>query len=70
MPTSHSKPSAKKTQSETPQASTKFQFEEGQPALDNFKHTMMALFRVPKSEVRDSAAHKPTTRPTTRKAHS
>ena len=66
MPTNHPKSSAKKTQGETLRAS-KFQFDEGQRALDKFKRTMTALFRVPKSEVGNSA-HKPTTRHETRKA--
>jgi hypothetical protein len=66
--TNHPRPSAKNAKGETPRES-RFQFEEGQPALDKFKRTMTALFRVPKSEVQD-AAHKPTTRLKTRKAHS
>jgi hypothetical protein len=58
--TNHPRPSAKNAEGETRRASSKFQFEEGQPALDNFKRTMTALFRVPKSEVQNSAP-KPTT---------
>lgn len=65
--TNHPKPSAKNAEGETRRES-KFQFEEGQPALDNFKRTMTALFRVAKSDVRDSA-HKPTTHRKTKKAH-
>jgi len=68
MPTNSPKPSAKNAQGETRQAS-RFQFEEGQSALDNFKRTMTALFRVPKSEVQNSP-HKPITRQQTRKARS
>jgi hypothetical protein len=59
------KPSAKNEKGEA----SKFQFEEGKPALENFTRTMQALFRVPKSKVQDTT-HKSTASPRTRKGGS
>jgi hypothetical protein len=65
--TNHPRPSAKNAEGETRQASSRFQFEEGQSALDNFTRTMKALFRVPKADV-VNRTHKPITLPKTKKS--
>lgn len=49
MATHHSKPSAKNAKGEARRAPSKFQFEEGNSALDRFTRTIKALFRAPKS---------------------
>lgn len=65
MPTNHPKPSAKNAEGETRRQVSKFQFEEGKPALDRFTRTMKALFRVAKSDVQDAP-----TKPISHKAKS